>query len=137
MLWPFFRKRQPFFFRLYLWAGLGYASHGLLDACTSYGTYLLWPLTEARYAWNWISVIDPVYSVPLAILLAVSVWRRSRCSLVLAWIWLVAYMSLGAVQKLSRRAYRGRLGPRDRYHGRASRGQTGIRQPDPVARAGR
>jgi len=97
VLWPFFRKRQRFF-RLYLWAGLGYASHGLLDACTSYGTYLLWPLTEARYAWNWISVIDPVYSVPLAILLAVSVWRRSRCSLVLAWIWLVAYMSLGAVQ---------------------------------------
>lgn len=83
---------------MYLWACLGYASHGLLDACTSYGTYLLWPLTDTRYAWNWISVIDPIYTVPLAILLAVSVWRQGRRSLGLAWIWLVAYMTFGAVQ---------------------------------------
>ncbi len=97
LLWPLFRQYQPFA-RIYLWAVLGYASHGLLDACTSYGTYLLWPLTDTRYAWNWISVIDPVYSLPLALVLAVSVWRRGRRSLVLAWVWLVAYMTLGAAQ---------------------------------------
>ena len=44
---------------------LGYASHGLLDACTSYGTQLFWPFSDMRVAWNWISVVDPIFSLPL------------------------------------------------------------------------
>src|SRR5690606_3510751 len=30
----------------------GYATHALLDAFTSYGTMLWWPLSQARVAWN-------------------------------------------------------------------------------------
>lgn len=96
-LWPIFRKRTSFGL-LYLWTTLGYASHGLLDTCTSYGTYLLWPFSDQRVAWNWISVIDPVYSIPLLALLAVFVWRRQRWLLWAAWAWLLGYMSLGALQ---------------------------------------
>ncbi len=36
----------------WLFCGLGYATHGLLDACTTYGTQLLWPFSNARFAWN-------------------------------------------------------------------------------------
>lgn len=44
---------------------LGYATHGLLDACTSYGTVLYWPFSEARVAWDSISIIDPVFTTLL------------------------------------------------------------------------
>lgn len=39
---------------------IGYATHGLLDACTSYGTQLLWPFSSLRVAWNNVGIIDPV-----------------------------------------------------------------------------
>lgn len=96
-LWPFFRSRTLFGL-LYLWCFLGYASHGLLDACTSYGTYLFWPFSDHRVALNWISVIDPLYSAPLLILLGVAVWHRHRWALGLAWAWMILYMGIGAAQ---------------------------------------
>jgi inner membrane protein len=46
---------------------LGWATHGLLDAFTSYGTMLWWPFSRTRVAWDWISVLDPIYTVILAI----------------------------------------------------------------------
>ena len=30
----------------WIYSTLGYATHGLLDACTSYGTLLFWPLAK-------------------------------------------------------------------------------------------
>ena len=46
---------------------LGWATHGLLDAFTSYGTLLWWPFSHHRVALDWISVIDPIYTLILAI----------------------------------------------------------------------
>ena len=46
-------------------AVIGYATHGLLDAFTSYGTQLLWPFTNLRVAWDWLPIVDPIYTVPL------------------------------------------------------------------------
>lgn len=46
-------------------AVIGYATHALLDAFTSYGTQLFWPLTNLRVAWDWIPIVDPVYTIPL------------------------------------------------------------------------
>jgi inner membrane protein len=46
-------------------AMIGYATHGLLDAFTSYGTQLLWPFSNLRVAWDWIAIVDPVYTIPL------------------------------------------------------------------------
>ncbi|MDX9732268.1 MAG: metal-dependent hydrolase [Bdellovibrionales bacterium] len=45
---------------LVLFAIAGYATHALLDSCTSYGTQLLWPLSNTRFAWNNIGIIDPI-----------------------------------------------------------------------------
>lgn len=82
----------------YLACLLGYATHGLLDACTSYGTQLFWPLSDLRVAWNNVSVVDPLFTLPLAALVvAGAVRRRPR----LAWIglaWALAYLLFGVVQ---------------------------------------
>ena len=49
-----------------IWAGtIGYATHGLLDAATAWGTYIYWPFSDQRVGWDWISVIDPLFTLPL------------------------------------------------------------------------
>lgn len=65
-LWAlFYRKRS--FKEVWLLATVGYATHGLLDACTSYGTQLMWPFTDMRLAWDITSIIDPFITLPLLI----------------------------------------------------------------------
>jgi len=66
LLWFFYRDRLPFK-RLYMFSILGYSLSGFIDACTSYGTYLLWPLSDERVAFNIISIIDPVFTLVLLI----------------------------------------------------------------------
>jgi inner membrane protein len=46
---------------------VGYGLHGVLDACTSYGTVLLWPFSYQRVAWDIIAIVDPVFSITLLI----------------------------------------------------------------------
>ena len=58
LAWLLLRCRLPWA-ALFLPALIGFATHGLLDASTSYGTRLLWPLSDERVAWNVISIIDP------------------------------------------------------------------------------
>lgn len=50
---------------VFLVAMLCYATHAPLDIFTSYGTQWFWPLSNARLALDWISIVDPVYSLPL------------------------------------------------------------------------
>src|SRR5690606_16352280 len=59
LLHPLVRARLKFR-TTYLFCLLGFASHGLLDACTTYGTRLLWPFSDARIAWSIVAVIDPL-----------------------------------------------------------------------------
>ena len=97
ILWPFLRRRIAFP-RLYLYAFLGYALAGFLDACTSYGTHLFWPFSGERVAWNLVSIVDPVFTLLLAVPLAVGIARRqphvARVGLVLA----AGYLALAYVQ---------------------------------------
>jgi inner membrane protein len=46
-------------------ACVGYGLHGVLDACTSYGTLLLWPFSSRRIAWDVIAIVDPIFSITL------------------------------------------------------------------------
>ena len=77
---------------------LGYATHGLLDACTSYGTLLFWPFSNERITWNNISIVDPLLTIPALILLAVAVKTGERRFSFLAVGWIVSYLALGFVQ---------------------------------------
>jgi inner membrane protein len=65
-LWLIIRGREPFR-SLYWPAFAGYVSAVLLDACTSYGTQLLWPLTDRRYAASVIAVVDPAVTIVLLV----------------------------------------------------------------------
>lgn len=49
---------------LFFWAIL---THPLLDACTTYGTQLFQPFWDYRVAFNNISVVDPLYTLPFLI----------------------------------------------------------------------
>jgi len=97
LLWPLLRKRLGFK-TIYWYALLGYATSGLLDACTSYGTHLLWPFSDTRIAWSIIAIIDPVFSLVLLIALILGFKYRkavpARVGLALAG----AYLLLGVWQ---------------------------------------
>ncbi len=60
LLWPIYLRSPMGFLRLWFFCFLGYLTHGLLDSCTSYGTMLFWPLSDARIAWDNISIVDPI-----------------------------------------------------------------------------
>lgn len=100
ILYPCFtRKRGLSFIQTWLYCTLGYATHGLLDACTSYGTELLWPITRERYAWNIVSVVDPLFTLPIVILLLIAVLKNARYFSRIALIWGLIYLSLGTLQR--------------------------------------
>ena len=82
----------------YLACLLGYATHGLLDACTSYGTQLFWPFSHYRVAWNNVSVVDPLFTLPLLCLVISAAVLRRRAFAVAGLAWALAYLALGAVQ---------------------------------------
>jgi inner membrane protein len=60
-------------------ATLGYATHGLLDACTNYGTHLLWPFSDARAAWHWVTTIGPLLTLILLVGLSSPCAARAAC----------------------------------------------------------
>ena len=81
-----------------LFCTLGYATHALLDTATSYGTMLLWPFSDERFAWRIVSVIDPLFTVPLAGLVIASALKRSPVYARAGLIWAGLYLGLGALQ---------------------------------------
>lgn len=91
-------RRSLSFKQAYLACLFGYGSHGLLDACTTYGTQLLWPFSDVRIAWNNVSVVDPFFTIPVA-LFAVLAWRRSAPRLALFGLaWALLYLGFGVFQ---------------------------------------
>ena len=91
-------KQRLTFKNVWFFAALGYGTHGLLDACTTYGTQLLWPLTDTRFAWHNVSVIDPLFTLPLLILLVMSAIRRQPRIAVYGLCWGMSYLGFGLVQ---------------------------------------
>ncbi|MCB1122871.1 MAG: metal-dependent hydrolase [Verrucomicrobiae bacterium] len=98
LLWLPFRNKLRFRM-LYLFSTLGYATAGLLDACTSYGTQLLWPFADNRIAWNVISIIDPLFTFPLVILAAAAFYKKTGCPARIAVVFLTGYLLFGTWQR--------------------------------------
>ena len=82
----------------YLACLLAYCTHGLLDACTTYGTQLLQPFSDYRVAWNNISVVDPLFTVPLVIGVILACRLHSQRMVQICILWIVSYLSLGWIQ---------------------------------------
>lgn len=98
LLWPLLRRRINFT-TLYLYCLVGYLPQPLLDACTSYGTYLWLPFSQRREAWNLIAVFDPVFTLLLAVPLLL--YLRRPDSRALRWGLLLGacYFGLSLVQQ--------------------------------------
>lgn len=77
----------------------GALTHGPLDACTSYGTQLYWPFSSHRESWDIISIIDPLFTLPLVILLVVACVRKRPAVAWSAAALCMAYFSFGIIQR--------------------------------------
>lgn len=75
-----------------------YGTHGLLDTTTSYGTLLLWPFNHVRYAWDIMSIVDPIFTASLLGLLLLSIVRRSYIIAIISLFVSLSYISFGAIQ---------------------------------------
>jgi hypothetical protein len=90
---------------LLLPAAAGTLTHLLCDNCTSYGTMLLWPFSEARFSWDCLPIIDLLATLPLLVL-AILAWRRHKPRLAAyGLLWFSAYALAGVWQQ--RRAEQG------------------------------
>src|SRR5688572_14711612 len=96
-LWLLLRGRAGLT-QLYWPALAGYLSALLLDACTSYGTQLLWPFTDRRFAASIVAVIDPAFTLVLLIGVVAAYRaarpRPARIALAVA----VLYLGVGWIQ---------------------------------------
>ena len=96
-----FSKRNNLSFRqTYFFSLLGYATHGIIDSFTTYGTLLFWPFTDERIAWNTISVIDPIFTIPIFVLVILSIVKRNKKFSIYAIVWILSYQMIAYSQKL-------------------------------------
>ncbi len=94
----FFRKYLSWG-ETYLFSCFGYATHGLLDACTSYGTQLLWPFSNERISWNYISVVDPFFSIPVILAIIFAIIMKNKLITFFGIFYILIYLTIGAFQE--------------------------------------
>lgn len=99
VLYPLFGRLFDITFKqTFIWCVIGWATHGLLDACTSYGTQLLWPFTDMRVAWDSIAIIDLLVTLPTLALIIMAARKKLRRYTIIAIAWLALYFSLAHYQ---------------------------------------
>lgn len=81
-------------------SSVGYATHAVLDACTTYGTLLFWPFSETRVSLSWISVVDVSFTLPLLAGVVLSAIRGTARWARLGLLWAAFILGLGIVQQL-------------------------------------
>ncbi len=78
LFWRVTRRKYGSALEWSILALLALWTHALLDAFTVYGTQLLLPFSNVAVAFNTISIIDPIYTLPLLIGVILSmVYRRT------------------------------------------------------------
>lgn len=91
-----FRRKN--FKEIYFFSAIAYATHGLLDSATSYGTLWLWPFYNERIAFDIIAIIDPFFTLPILILLLIALFKKSQNYALLAFCWSILYLNIGFIQ---------------------------------------
>ncbi|HLS43712.1 MAG TPA: metal-dependent hydrolase [Paenalcaligenes sp.] len=113
LLWRLLRPDPRYSATYLVWSlWLILITHPLLDALTSYGTQLLWPLTPTPQAWGSLFIIDPFYTAPLllATLIGLIVGRRPLSTKACVWALALSTsyigLSLLAQQHVDKKAHR-------------------------------
>jgi len=100
----FYKLRMSLRF-IYLFTLIGFLSHGLLDSLTSYGTSLFWPLSQSRVSLNLISIVDPIFTFTLVLLLIFSLLKKStfliRSSILFTFFYIFLYLFINLYHKTS------------------------------------
>lgn len=94
----FLKSYRPWWRETLFCSIAAFATHGILDACTSYGTLLWWPFSLERVAWDWISIIDPIFTFVLLIGVISTRVFDSRKFVVISLLFCLSYIGLGALQ---------------------------------------
>jgi inner membrane protein len=73
-------------------------THPILDCFTSWGTQIWQPFADTRVQWNTVSVVDPIATVPFALLLIAAAWfsRQQPLRARLNWLglfWFCGYLA--------------------------------------------
>lgn len=79
-------------------AFVGYATHGLLDALTSFGTLLFWPWSYTRVSWDIISIVDPLVTLPLILGTTASVIHQQQKWVIMGLLFVCGIFILNAFQ---------------------------------------
>lgn len=117
--WLLGRRWKLSFAQTFVFCTLGFATHALLDACTSYGTMLFWPFSNERFARSIISIVDPLFTLPVLLLVILAGYLRNPWLARIALVWVGLYLALGTLQHHAARAMAGEIA--------ASRGHTPVR----------
>ncbi|MDX1950366.1 MAG: metal-dependent hydrolase [Rickettsiales bacterium] len=96
--WLIFRKNLQFKFA-YPYSLIGILTHGLLDAATSYGTRIYWPFSNDRVSWSIISIIDPLFTIPLAILVILIAYKSTKFLKIFSIAFVFLYLFNGYLQR--------------------------------------
>lgn len=101
-----FRARAPDWPRWQVWGAvwLILTTHALLDWTTTYGTRILWPLSDTAYALSWIFIIDPLYTLPLLLVVLAALilgarWRGAARGAVIGLALSTAYLGWTGVSQ--------------------------------------
>jgi inner membrane protein len=67
---------------------LALSTHFVLDCFTSFGTQVFLPFSDYRVAFNTISVVDPIYTVPfiICVIIACNIRREKRSRRIANWV---------------------------------------------------
>ena len=79
-------------------------THGLLDACTSYGTMLYLPFSQTRVSWNIISIIDPLFTIPLITRIVLALLKNTQRFARIGVLFCLSYLAFGCFQRERARA---------------------------------
>jgi inner membrane protein len=102
LLWNYYQRRDD----LSAWIGLGVwtlVGQSILSLFTVYGTQLLAPFSDHRFALSAIPAVDPIYTIMLlaAVVFGFIYHRRTRDTIIAAWVALTlttAYLFFGLAQ---------------------------------------
>ncbi|MFH5883801.1 metal-dependent hydrolase [Halalkalibaculum sp. DA3122] len=92
-------KKKLSFKETYSFTLLGTATAGIADVFTSYGVQLLWPLTDERFAWNLVSVFDPLFSLGLILTVGLALYRKQKGVARISFIWITVYLLFAITQQ--------------------------------------
>ena len=97
-LWFAWPKQRPEWGALWFCATLGWLSHCLLDAATSWGTRLYWPFSDYRVGWDLIAIVDPTFTLILAVGVTVALRRKQWLFATVSLLLCAGYLLLGGIQ---------------------------------------